>query len=196
MYLYHRAVQSQFVRFAQQGRYLPGISAQVARVQQHRYVRSSQTNRVRHAPTGLMVAAAMNGHHLHTRFLQPLYIAEPQLRIGIYRVLDENTFQICNLQSAICNSVSNRLYCHRISTRACTYPEIVNTRLQRLAHMFRRSHLRRYRHTQLGFHVLQPAERFIACTLKCVRARTRFPRSCAVDKRSFTARLFDLACGE
>ena len=196
MYLYHRAVQSQFVRFAQQGRYLPGISAQMARVQQHRYVRSSQTNRVRHAPTGLMVAAAMNGHHLHTRFLQPLYIAEPQLRIGIYRVFDENTFQICNLQSAICNRICNRLYCHRISTCACTYPEIVNTRLQRLAHMFRRSYFGGNRHTQLGFYLLEPRERLVTCTLKRVRTRTRFPCTCAVDKRSFTAHLFDLACGE
>ena len=166
----------------------------MTRVQQHRYVRSRQPHLMRHRPARLMVTSTVNRYHRHSRLFQPLDIPDPQTRIGIHRIFDQDPFKISIHQFPISNGVCYRLHSKWIGRRPRSDPQIVHSRLQRFGYMFRCGHFGRYRQPQTQFHFLQPYQTFFAYTLKRVRARARLPCACAIDKRN-PARLFELARG-
>ena len=109
--------------------------------------------------------------------------SDPQLKIRIYRVLDQygdiNAFQ----------SVRDFLYGERVGSGTCTYPKNIDSGFQTFVNVLGRCNFGCDIHTGFFFHLFQPGKTFDAYTFEASRFGTWFPDSCTEYLLTFRCQL-------
>ena len=110
---------------------------------------------------------------LDTSLVQTLKRTNPQLQIGVHRVLYKHG-DIHTLQR-----VGNGLHGKGVSRCTGTNPQDIYTVLQAQLYVLRSSHLGRNQHLGFLLHLLQPYQSGLAMTLKATGLGTRLPHTSA-----------------